>query len=135
MFGKSTELAFSEYEQRKANVLRNHPNFKISEIWHCEWEKQKKEDPELKHFLTKIYRYPPLQRLDPRAAGIALSSTICTILTHCFLVRGGINEVFRGFWDFHLAKPGEKLNYLDLISSYPFAAMGLLPTGKYQVNI
>ncbi len=50
-----------------------------------------------------------------------------------FLVRGGLNEVYRCQW--YKTLDGDVLHDLDMISAYPFSAMGLLPVGNYEVHI
>ncbi len=70
MFGIKKKTALKEYEEKKQKMLENHPDIKIKEVWHCEWKKKKREDPKVKYFMKHIYRFPPLYRLDPRAAGM-----------------------------------------------------------------
>ncbi len=64
------------------------------------------------------------------------STATSTITSKLFflLVRGGLNEVYSSFWDVtHEKFENEVLEYLDLISAYPFEAMGLFPIGPYKV--
>ncbi len=119
IFDVSFEEAYVEYMKKKEKLASNHKAdiFKIEEVWQCEWQERKKTDDSLQYFLKHIYREPPLYRLDARKA-----------------VRGGINEVYRCFFNNKLSPFNmQKLNYLDMISAHPFSAFGTFPVGNYQV--
>ena len=70
LFGLDAEEAYNMFQNKKARLMANH-NVQTEVIWQCAWERQKKTDPSVQYFLKYVYRFPPLYRLDPRAAGIA----------------------------------------------------------------
>ncbi len=104
---------------RKINLLKEkHQNLAVSTTWECQWRRKKRENPEIKYFLSKIYRYPPPQRLHPREA-----------------IRGGLNEVLCLHWSQDLY-PDEELNYLDMNGFYAYIAMiSQFPIGSYEVGL
>ncbi len=55
----------------------------------------------------------------------------CVFINFLFLVRGGFTEVFRMCWK---KSTSEILYNFDMISAYAYAAMSLLPIGKYEVR-
>ena len=56
--------------QRQAEVRVGHI------LWQCEWEDLKKNNEEVKKFMTQVFNHPPKKRLDPRDAR---KSEVCTV--------------------------------------------------------
>lgn len=69
MFGEDLEEAQKNYERKKARLLTYHPELQVKEMWHCQWQKQKKTNAEVKFFIKHVYKNPPIYRLNARAAG------------------------------------------------------------------
>ncbi len=110
--------AYANHEKKCKQLLQNHPKdiLYTYTMWECEWFQKKKTDKKLQQFLLKIYKEPPLYRLDSK-----------------FAVRGGINELYA--CHFRLDKEEQYcFSFADLISSYPFSAMQELPLGEYEVS-
>ncbi len=99
-------------------IQKEQPHLIVSIMWECQWRKAKREDPEIKEFIKKIYRFPPPQRLNPREA-----------------IYGGLNEVYSLYWSQELY-PTESMHYLDINGFYAYIAMvSQFPTGSYEVHI
>ena len=69
MFGETLVNAFSSYSSKKARLALKHPELQINEMWHCQWNKLKNTNDDVKNFLQTTYRFPPTYRLNARAAG------------------------------------------------------------------
>ncbi len=48
--------------------------------WECEWKSDKETKEDVKYFMKHIYNNPPLQRLNPREAGILKSKNEFLVL-------------------------------------------------------
>ncbi len=102
---------------KKIDLLKKeHPTLEVKVMWECEWRQAKRENPELKKFLSEIYRFPPPQRLNAREA-----------------VYGGLNEIYCLHWSQELY-PTESMHYLDINGFYAYIAMvSKFPIGSYEV--
>ncbi len=70
-FGENKWIAHSNFYEKMKELKAMHPQLvkNIYIVWQCEWQALKREDEAAKYFLKKIYRHPPLFRLDPEKAG------------------------------------------------------------------
>ena len=68
-FGEELDTAFANYEKKKKMLVKNHPELNVTEMWDCEWRKEKKTNIKVQYFMDKIYRNPPTYRLNPSIAG------------------------------------------------------------------
>ena len=71
IFEGNQDTAYKNFEKKCEMLKKNNSTYvnAIETVWQCQWEKQKKEDSLLQHFLQNVYRHPPLYRLDPESAG------------------------------------------------------------------
>ena len=84
-----------ENTRRTTQTLRR-AGYQVIEIWGCEWAKTKKEDVEIKEFVSTL-EY--MDRLKPRDAFF-----------------GGTTNAAKLY---HKCRPGEKIPYVDFTSLYP----------------
>ena len=87
------------------------PNYQIIEMWEHTWDKMSKTDPNLIEFLKNNEMRDPLK---PRDA-----------------LYGGRTEAFNLYYK---CKNGEKINYFDYTSLYPWAQKyGIFPVGHGRI--
>ena len=120
-FGKSMHEA-GEAWKRKVAFLQ-WKGYRVETMWECEWERRKREDPDVKAFLEgELYGQGrrPVERLRLRTG-----------------LRGGRTESFRLRYDSaHASCAGRKMYYVDKNSLYPsMAVFKTYPVGPSETLI
>ena len=136
-----TELREKKEQDFLKKVQKLKSNVQVDQLtvmWECCWRDLKKKDANVKYFLRNIYTNPPLSRLNAREAGMCYIHVCVHVCVGVgvyvlFSVRGGLNEVYRIFWDKKEAQNGI-MYYLDKNSAYLFMAMqNSFPIGPYDI--
>ena len=84
-----------ETQKKKDELLRH--GYKVKEMWSCEWDQYKRENAECKNFVSKLEFTEPL---NPRDSFF-----------------GGRTNAYKLY---HKCQPGEKIQYADIVSLYPY---------------
>ena len=84
-----------ETQKKKDELLRR--GYKVKEMWSCEWDQYKRENAECKNFVSKLEFTEPL---NPRDSFF-----------------GGRTNAYKLY---HKCQPGEKIQYADIVSLYPY---------------
>ncbi len=71
----STPNCDSLFYEKMKRLSYHSDSRQIKIVWQCAWNKEKRENPSVKHFMRTIYRNPPLYRLDPRCSGKSVTYT------------------------------------------------------------
>lgn len=91
---------FRRQSDNKMDVLHNTYNLKVHEIWECQWDKAKQNDPDVRAFMTN---YTAHARLNLRDA-----------------LFGGRTNAFKLY---HKVSEDERISYLDFTSLYPYVQL------------
>ncbi|XP_022791504.1 uncharacterized protein LOC111330816 [Stylophora pistillata] len=111
--GLNVEALRRQTVQKTATLQRL--GYAVVEMWQCQWEKQKKSDPDLRHFIQSVTFTTPLQ---PREAFFG-GRTGATTLYH------GIDPT-----------QGEQIRYVDVTSEYPWVnKYGEYPIGHPNIYL
>ncbi len=78
-FGVPCQEAEKKFSEKLQRLKQNHPDEVVHCVikYQCEFEKEKSNDPDVKHFMKHVYDdRTPDYRLEPRAAGMTLLNII-----------------------------------------------------------